>query len=359
MTADPVVGRILVVEDDAQVGRVTTGLLKHAGFVPTLVRSALEGRRALDRESFELALCDVNLPGESGLDLTRHIVLNHPDTAVVMVSGVDDPQTTEAALDLGAYGYIVKPFTCSELVIGARNALRRRGLELESRERRQELEGAVRKQTAALWQTIERLKQSEEETRRAQTEAIRRLTGAVEFRDAATGSHIERMSGFVAHLARGAGLAPADCELLRLASPLHDVGKIAIPDRILLKPGPLTKSEREVMKTHAEIGHRMLAGSGIELLDVGATIAWTHHEHYDGSGYPRGLEGDHIPLNGRIGAIADVFDALTSERPYRPAFAVEDAVEMMQSERSSHFDPVLLDLFLMAVASRPIAGVAA
>ncbi len=346
MIADPVAARILVVEDDAQVGRVSTALLESSGFAPTLVGSTLEARDALDREEFELTLCDINLPGESGLDFTRDVVRHHPDTAFVMVSGLADPRIAEAALELGAYGYIVKPFTRTELVIAVRNALRRRRLELESRERNHELEAAVRKQTAALWQTIERLKQSEAETLRSQTEAIRRLTAAVEFRDATTGSHVERMSGFMADLARDAGLEPGECELLRVASPLHDVGKIAIPDRILLKQGPLTGPERKVMNTHAEIGHRMLAGSGIELLDVGATIARTHHEHFDGRGYPRGLKAHHIPLKGRIGAIADVFDALTSKRPYRPAFPVGVAVEMMQDERGSHFDPELLDLFL-------------
>lgn len=353
---DPDPARILVVEDDPQVGRVSTELLKRAGFTPTLVGDALEGRRALDREEFELALCDINLPGESGLDFARDVVRQHPDTAVVMVSGLADPRTGEAALELGAYGYIVKPFSRTELVIGVRNAMRRRRLELESRERHDELKAAVRKQTAALWETIERLKQSEAETLRSQTVAIRRLTAAVEFRDATTGSHVERMSGLAANLARDAGLPPDECELIRLASPLHDVGKIAIPDRILLKPGPLTSSERELMDTHAEIGHRMLAGSGIELLDVGATIARTHHEHFDGSGYPRGLKAHHIPVKGRIGAIADVYDALTSERPYRPAFPVEVALGMMRSERGSHFDPELLDLFLGGVAPADVQG---
>jgi cyclic di-GMP phosphodiesterase len=351
--------RILVVEDDREVGPLFAQLLKRAGFDPTLVGSSFEGRRALARQGFELALCDINLPGESGLELARHLVQRYPDTAVLMVSGLDDPQTARTAIELGAYGYIVKPFTHNELLIGVLNALRRRELEFESRERREELETAVRKQTAALWQTIERLKASEDERRRSETEAIRRLAAAIEFRDAATGIHIERMSGFVAHLALEAGLTPERCELLRLASPLHDIGKIAIADQILLKPGPLTEAERATMNTHAEIGHRMLAGSGIELLDVAATIARTHHEQFDGRGYPEGLRGGAIPVEGRIVALADVFDALTSGRPYRPAFPFEHAVEMMRSRRGSHFDPELLDLFLVSVASPPLFEVGA
>jgi diguanylate cyclase (GGDEF)-like protein len=197
-----------------------------------------------------------------------------------------------------------------------------------------------------LLDTVARLRRSEQELQRAHEETIRRLGHAAEFRDSETGGHIERMSRLCALLGRRLGLDEERCDLLRLASPLHDIGKIAISDEILLKPGPLTKHEREVMERHAELGHRLLAGSQSELLELAAVIAWTHHERFDGGGYPRGLVGEEIPLAGRIASVADVFDALTSNRVYRPAFGLEDAVDMMRRGRGTQFDPLVLDAFL-------------
>ena len=197
--------------------------------------------------------------------------------------------------------------------------------------------------------TVARLRQAESEIQLSQAETIRRLAFAAEFRNAETGRHTERMSRYCELLARKLELDDERCELIRLASALHDVGKIAIPDRILLKPGSLTESERGVMERHAEIGHRLLAGSSSELLDVAATIALTHHERYDGTGYPRGLAGESIPLEGRIASVADVFDAITSNRVYRPALPLDEAIEVMRAGRGTQFDPLVLDLFLEAL----------
>ena len=180
----------------------------------------------------------------------------------------------------------------------------------------------------------------------AQIEAVRRLSAAVEFRDQDTGAHIARISAFAARIARRAGLTPAHCQLIERASPLHDVGKVAIPDSVLLKPGALTPAERAVMETHAEIGHRLLGGSDSPVLQVAAVIALTHHERYDGSGYPHRLAGGEIPIEGRIVAIADVFDAITSDRVYRRAMTLEQAIAVLREGRGTHFDPVLLDHFL-------------
>ena len=174
---------------------------------------------------------------------------------------------------------------------------------------------------------------------------------AVEFRDEDTGAHIERIGRFSTLLAEQIGMEEELCERMVHAAPLHDVGKVAIPDAILLKPGSLTPQERAIVETHAEEGHRLLKGSSSAILDLAATIALSHHEKWDGSGYPRGIAGETIPLEGRIVAIADVFDALTSDRVYRKAFPVEEAVAMMRAERGKHFDPVLLDAFLELVAS--------
>jgi CheY-like chemotaxis protein len=180
----------------------------------------------------------------------------------------------------------------------------------------------------------------------AQAETVRRLSMAVEFRDEDTGAHIERIGRFSTLLAEQVGLEPDFCATLSHAAPLHDVGKVAIPDAILLKPGKLTAEERAIVETHAEEGHRLLRGSSSSILDLAATIALSHHEKWDGSGYPRGVTGEAIPIEGRIVAVADVFDALTSDRVYRTAFTVEEAVEMMLEQRGHHFDPVLLDAFM-------------
>jgi HD domain/B12 binding domain len=180
----------------------------------------------------------------------------------------------------------------------------------------------------------------------AQAETVRRLSMAVEFRDEDTGAHIERIGRFSTLLAEHVGMDTDFCATLTHAAPLHDVGKVAIPDAILLKPDVLTKEERAIVETHAEEGHRLLRGSSSTILEQAATIALSHHEKWDGSGYPRGVRGEAIPIEGRIVAVADVFDALTSDRVYRSAFTVEEAVEMMLEQRGRHFDPVLLDAFM-------------
>jgi diguanylate cyclase (GGDEF)-like protein len=200
-----------------------------------------------------------------------------------------------------------------------------------------------------LVETVARLRQADSALQLSQAETIRRLAFAAEFRNAETGRHTERMSRYCELLARKLELDDERCELIRLASALHDVGKIAIPDRILLKPSALTQSERRVMERHAEIGHRLLANSSSELLDVAAMIALTHHERIDGTGYPRGLAGEEIPLEGRIASVADVFDAITSNRVYRPALPLEEAIEVMREGRGTQFDPLVLDLFLEAL----------
>jgi HD-GYP domain-containing protein (c-di-GMP phosphodiesterase class II)/methylmalonyl-CoA mutase cobalamin-binding subunit len=190
------------------------------------------------------------------------------------------------------------------------------------------------------------LKRALSELEIAQAETVRRLSMAVEFRDEDTGAHIERIGRFSTLLAEHIGMDSEFCERLGHAAPLHDVGKVAIPDAILLKPGPLTPEERAIVETHAEEGHRLVRGSSSSILDMAATIALSHQEKWDGSGYPRGLKGEAIPIEGRIVAVADVFDALTSDRVYRKAFAVDEAVQMMREQRGRHFDPILLDAFM-------------
>jgi putative two-component system response regulator len=342
--------RILVVDDEEGIRRLIARVLERHGFE---CETAANGRDACDRlarEAFDLVLTDVDMPLMSGIELVEHIVHNYPNTATVMVTAMDDTDLASSALGLGAYGYIIKPFESNEIVINVWNALRRRALEIENLQHRTKLERTVRERTSELWKAIAQLEGTQRDLRSSREETIRRLSIAAEFRDDETGKHIQRMSHYCELLARLAGVDTERQELIRMATQMHDVGKIGIPDDILLKPGKLTNDERAVMQRHAEIGHQILSGANSELLDLAATIAHTHHERVDGTGYPRKLEGDEIPLEGRITAIADVFDALTSDRVYKRAFPIGKALNVMREGRGTHFDAELLDLFLGALA---------
>lgn len=338
--------RILIVDDEEPTRRMLSRLLESHHYSCVLAGDAQEARTRLQEEEFALILCDVNMPGESGLELISHVLKEHPRTAAVMVTGLDDHQFANVALELGAYGYIIKPFEANEVLINIANALRRRRLEIENQTHRERLEQTVLERTASLRLAIKRLEQAQKDIRLSREETIQRLAIAAEFRDNATAQHIKRMSRYCGLLAQRYGLDAERCELIRIASPMHDIGKIGTPDHILLKPGAFTREEFEAITHHTEMGYRILAGSDAELLKLAAMIALTHHEKFDGSGYPRGLAGDTIPLEGRIAAIADAFDALTTKRVYKPAFPPEQAIDLMRQQRGIHFDPLLLDIFL-------------
>lgn len=330
---------ILIVEDEAQLARLMRRILSEDAHRCTLAGSVSEARERLAETEFQLAICDINLGAESGLELAAEIHASSPETAILMATAKNEPALAALATDIGAYGYMVKPFTAEELRIDVANALYRRELETENRRHREQLSKIVFERTAALRNTVAELERSRRET-------IHRLSRAVETRDTETGSHIERIGELAALIAQRLDLDSERIELLRIASPMHDVGKIGISDSILRKPGKLTDEERTEMERHTEIGHSILAGSESEPLELAAEIALTHHEKMDGSGYPRGLRGDEIPLAGRIAAVVDVFDALISDRVYRPAFSIEKAVEIMRENRGEHFDPEPLDALL-------------
>ena len=334
--------RILIVDDDRHVRALMRRLLERAGYVCSTAENGVKAHELLAVEQFELLVCDLQMPGESGLDVISHVRTTYPDTAAIMVTGVDDEKLAGHALALGAYGYIVKPFSTTDLSIQVLNALRRRQLEIAQRHERERLEHMVEERTGELRDAVEDLKRSEEET-------VRRLAAAVEARDHETAEHIERVGDYSALVASWLGLSEDHCELIRRSSTLHDVGKIGVADEILLKPGPLTRAERVAMQRHAKIGHDILDGSKLDLLELAATIAWTHHERVDGTGYPRGLAGSEIPLEGRIVAVVDVYDALTSDRPYRPALAHDNALALMCTGKGTQFDAIVLDAFLSAL----------
>ena len=314
--------RVLCVDDDAQIRGLVERLVGTAGHECVGARSVDEARRLLESEPFSVVLCDIGLPGHSGLELLDEIARTRPDVATVIVTGEQDPHVANTALQLGAYGYLLKPFQPNELLIDVTNALYRRRLEADRR--------------AAAQSAIQR----------AYLETLTRMSRVVELHDGTTGAHIERVGERAAAIAASLGLGADRVELLRLAAPLHDIGKVAVSREVLQKPARLTEAERADMQTHTTAGHELLAGSGSELLDLAATVAWTHHERWDGTGYPRGLRADAIPLEGRIVAVADVFDALTSDRPYRPAISEREATAYLFAERGYSFDPNIVDAFL-------------
>jgi putative two-component system response regulator len=317
--------RVLCVEDDAQVRGLIARLVTAAGHDCVAVGTVAEARRLLAEESFSVVLCDIGLGGSSGLELLEELARTRPDIATVMVTGHDDPGLANVALGLGAVGYLTKPFAANELMIDLSTALHRRRFEAE---RRSEADSALQ---------------------RAYAGTLSRLSRAVEYHDGATGAHLERVGRYAAAIATELRLGEARVELLRLAAPLHDMGKIAIADALLTKTGELTGDERRVMEQHTEVGRELLAGSGSELLELAATVAWTHHERWDGRGYPRRLAGVDIPLEGRIVAVADVFDALTSDRPYRPALSTEEALDVIRDGSGSAFDPQIVEVFVCAL----------
>lgn len=332
--------RVLIVDDEAQVRRLMGRILSGDGYRCALAGSVSEARELLEAERFQLAICDISLGAAvSGLDLAAEIRASCPGTAILMATAKNEPALAALATDIGAYGYMVKPFTADELRIDVANALYRRRLEAENRRHREQLSAIVSERTAELRRTVAELESSRRET-------IHRLSKAVETRDSETGGHIERIGELAAAIGQRLGLDSTQVELLRIASPMHDVGKIGVSDRILRKPGKLSEDEWREMQRHTEIGYEILSGSETEPLDLAAEIALTHHERMDGSGYPRGLGDDEIPLEGRIAAVVDVFDALITNRVYRPAFGVEEAIEIMREGRASQFDPEPLDALL-------------
>lgn len=333
---------LLIVDDNEALLRWAERVVEERGYSCDVAADAAHARKRLDHNAYQLVLLDVNMPGESGIELLGHIRSSHPEAAVVMVTGEDDTRLAMTAIELGADGYMVKPVGSGELLINVANALHRRHRERESQRVLERLRSIVNERDGELEEALQSLRVSEHKVWASQAETIFRLARLVEFRDEDTGHHLQRMSSFCELLARRVGVSEQHAELMRLASQLHDVGKVAVPDSILLKPGKLTVEEFEVMKNHAETGFQMLSDSPAEVVQLGAKIARSHHERWDGGGYPRGLAGGDIPLEGRIAALADVFDALTSDRVYRPAFPVRSAVEMMR-EDVGHFDPEMFE----------------
>lgn len=337
VTPEKILGaRVLIVEDDKASTRLLKGILEDSGF--TSVRSMPDARKIVDTyKSYkpDLVILDMNLPEIDGFEAMKRLkAIDGEDyLPILVISGSDDHEHMHLrALSAGAKDFLTKPYDRSKVLLRARNLIEVSLLHSEIKDKNRNLEAIVAERT--------------KELRDSRIDVIRRLGYAAEYRDTETGQHIVRMSRFAAALAAELGMNPEDCELVLTTSPLHDVGKIAIPDRILLKNGPLSSEEWEIMKTHTEIGGRILSGGESAFLKMAETIAMTHHERWDGAGYPRGLAGEKIPLVGRICAVCDVFDALTSERPYKRSWSFEDAVKEIKRLDGSYFDPKVVSAFM-------------
>ena len=282
----------------------------------------------------DLIIVDYMMPGIDGVEFIRQFRARaeHDDVPILMVTADHERQTRYNPLQSGATDFLNKPVDRNEFQPRVHNMLALRRAHLSTRLRAAELEGEVRKATATIHQR-------EEET-------VTRLARAAEFRDPETGAHIQRMAHYSALIARQLEQAEDFCTKILLAAPMHDVGKLGIPDHILMKPGRLTTEEFEQMRRHPLIGYDILKDSSSPVIGMAAVIALTHHEKFDGSGYPHGARGEDIPLEGRIVAVADVFDALTSSRPYKPAWSLEAAEHFLREGRGSHFDPMCVDALL-------------
>ena len=329
--------RILIVDDEPGNVEVITRVLQSAGFHK--LDSTNDPRRAASlyiHTRPDLVLLDLHMPHMNGLEVMDQLnqIIEASYLPIVMLTGDLTPEARREALSRGAKDFINKPFNPDEVLLRIRTLLETRFLYLQIQSQNQMLEAKVRDRTREL--------------EAAQIEIIERLAKAAEFRDDTTGQHTERVGEMAALLARQLGLSDAQVSLIRRAAPLHDVGKIGIPDSILLKLGKLTAAEFELVKTHTTIGARILSGSRFALLRLAEEIAFSHHERWDGSGYA-GLTGEQIPLAGRIVAVADVFDALTQKRPYKPAWPVEEAVAEIERQRARQFDPNVVAAFLRVV----------
>ncbi len=448
--------RILAIDNEPETLQMVEQTLG-GRYVCELATDLATARRRLAEDRFQVVLCDVQMPGASGLALVEELAAENEETAVVPIAGTEDSSLVEHALEIGVYGYLVKPFSAGQLLITAETALRRLEVEASERARRRGLQETIqaavdrapvpifakdlerrylianrfmheimrqapgemvgrtdaemhspetervihegdlrvlrdeepsyREMTVEIMgrdrtfltvrfpyfgadgnlagivgvsaeitaqREAEQLHRSQagqqeraiEELGVSRQEAVVLLAGAVAPHVAESRQHAERMARTAAYLAARLGLSEGQVQLLGTAAPMHDVGNVAVPPEILHKPGPLTPEERVRVERHTEVGYRILSDSESELMQMAAQIALSHHERFDGTGYPRALARDEIPIEARIVAVADVLDALLSERPYRSAMSVEEATALIEQERGTHFDPQIVDVLL-------------
>lgn len=326
---------ILVVDDQPSLTTLMGVLLRQAGYSRIHIsNNSMAVTRMFDDLQPDIVLLDLGMPGLSGMDLMKQIRQMDPqeEVPIVVVSGESDRETLIAAITAGAMDFLTKPFTRDEVHMRVRNALRIRFLQQASA--RLEVQAA------------ERVREWTEEAREAQREIVCRVGGSVEYREDESGRHVQRVSRCVELIALAAGVEPGAAALMRDASTLHDIGKLVIPEFILLKPARLTQDEWELAKAHASAGAKLLADGHTPLLREAERIARSHHERWDGGGYPQGLAGEEIPLGARITALCDVFDTLLSKRPWKLPWPPDDVHAEIMAQSGRQFDPLLADVFL-------------
>ncbi|MBW3631176.1 MAG: response regulator [Gemmatimonadetes bacterium] len=333
--------RILIVDDEQANVRVLTRFLASEGYHDVLATT--DSRLAFplfDTESPDLVLLDLHMPHLSGmavLEAIRNTASRDSYVPVLVLTADPTPEAKKQALALGAHDFLTKPFDFFEARCRIRNLLHARRLHVQLSARADDLDAKVRARTAEL--------------ERTHLDMLERLTTLAAYRDEDTGQHTRRVADVAAAIARRLGLPPDEVDLIRRAAPLHDLGKVAVSDAILRKPGRLTAEEMEEIRTHTTVGAAVLGSGASPVMRMAEAIALSHHERWDGAGYPHGLRGDEIPLAARIVAAADVFDALSSDRPYRAAWQPDVIVAELRRQRGTQFDPAVIDALLDVVAA--------
>jgi putative nucleotidyltransferase with HDIG domain len=328
---------ILVVDDEEAIREVVSTMLESKGYRCTAVQNGRFAQEQVKRLTPDLVLSDMIMPEMDGIKFLEWMRQYDPEVPVIMVTAIHDISTALEAIRRGAYDYILKPFEKDQLFLGVGRALQHRRLIIENRSYQSNLEQLVEERTAQLTSAIEQLERSYDDTLEA-------LGSALDLKDAETEGHCQRVTAFCISIAREMPVPGPYLAILARAAFLHDIGKMAIPDSILRKPGPLDDAEKKKMREHCQIGYDML--TRIPFLRDAAEIVLAHQEFYDGSGYPRGLKGDQIPLGARIFTIADSLDAMISDRPYRRALPMSHAREEIQRCSGSQFDPKVVEVFM-------------
>lgn len=332
----PAAGRILVADDEPFIRDILARKLRAEGYACDACADGEEASRRLAAQPYDLLLSDIRMPGMDGISLIEKARAIQPDIGVILVTSVVDISVAVEVLKQGACDFVAKPFTLEQVSIAASRALEKRRLTLENRRYRERLEEQIEQRRQQLQEALRLLEGTYHSTLIA-------LGTALDSRDAHTGSHSLRVTLYAGRLARELGVQPAERREIEQGSLLHDIGKIGIPDALLRKPGKLTEAEWAMMRRHPEIGHRILSGS--RFLRGASLIVLQHHERFDGSGYPAGLQGGEIVLGARIFAVADTFDCMTSERPFQSPVSFDEAAAAIKRGRGVGFDPMVVDAF--------------
>lgn len=343
-------GRVLVVDDERPLRGAFERILTAGGYQCRTAASVAEARVVLDEWPADLVLTDVRMPGEDGIALLRHVHQHQPATPVILLTGFAEQDAEADVVRYGASGYLSKPCPPNTVLVNVAAAIGRRDRVAQTLARADALEITVAQRERELDEALDAVTQAAGALHRSEEETVDRLAIAAEWRDGWTGAHLRTMSLRTARLAMLLGHDEEFVEAVRVASKLHDIGKVGLPDAVLLSKNVYTPEERAIMQQHSVMGARMLEESASPLIRLGAQIAVAHHEWWNGSGYPYGISGSAIPEPARIAAVADVFDALRSERPYKTAFELERSVDTMRALRAVQFDPEILDVFLADIA---------